>query len=162
IVGFDQFIRDSEGGSAFFQKVPSCLVGMEACATSHHWSRELQALGHTVRLMPPADVKPYVKRQKNDATDAEAICEAVTRANMRFVATKTPEGTVVSARSTNGSYEVRNRPQSSRPPRSPSRLCLRGSLTFFAQVTVPDHCLAFRDLYFDSSKLTKLYTRSAA
>src|SRR5262245_32528910 len=76
---------------AFFQKVPSCLVGMEACATSHHWSRELQALGQTVRLMPPADVKPYVKRQKNDATDAEAICEAVTRANMRFVATKTPE-----------------------------------------------------------------------
>ena len=76
---------------AFFQKVPSCLVGMEACATSHHWSRELQALGHTVRLMPPAYVKPYVKRQKNDATDAEAICEAVTRANMRFVATKTPE-----------------------------------------------------------------------
>ena len=77
--------------SAFFQKVPPCLVGIEACATSHHWSRELTALGHTVRLMPPAYVKPYVKRQKNDATDAEAICEAVTRANMRFVATKTPE-----------------------------------------------------------------------
>ena len=69
----------------------SCLVGIEACASSHHWSRELQALGHTVRLMPPAYVKPYVKRHKNDATDAEAICEAVTRANMRFVATKTPE-----------------------------------------------------------------------
>ena len=76
---------------AFFKKVPPCLVGIEACATSHHWSRELQALGHTVRLIPPAYVKPYVKRQKNDATDAEAICEAVTRANMRFVATKTPE-----------------------------------------------------------------------
>jgi transposase len=76
---------------AFFQKLPPCLVGIEACASSHHWSRELQALGHTVRLMPPAYVKPYVKRQKNDATDAEAICEAVTRANMRFVATKTPE-----------------------------------------------------------------------
>jgi transposase len=76
---------------AFFQKLPSCLVGIEACASSHHWSRELQALGHTVRLMPPAYVKPYVKRQKNDATDAEAICEAATRANMRFVATKTPE-----------------------------------------------------------------------
>src|SRR5262245_46201645 len=56
-----------------------------------YWSRELQVLGHTVRLMPPAYGKPYVKRQKNDATDAEAICEAVTRANMRFVATKTPE-----------------------------------------------------------------------
>jgi transposase len=74
---------------AFFQKLPPCLVGIEACASSHHWSRELQALGHTVRLMPPAYVKPYVK-QKNDATDAEAICEAVTRANMRFVPTKTP------------------------------------------------------------------------
>jgi transposase len=64
---------------------------MEACASSHHWSRELKALGHTVRLMPAAYVKPYVKRQKNDAADAEAICEAVTRANMRFVATKTLE-----------------------------------------------------------------------
>ena len=75
----------------FFQKLPPCLVGIEACASSHHWSRELQALGHTVRLMPPAYVKPYAKRHKNDATDAEAICEAVTRPNMRFVATKTPE-----------------------------------------------------------------------
>jgi transposase len=75
----------------FFQKLPPCLVGIEACASSHYWSRELQALGHTVRLMPPAYVKPYVKRQKNDATDAEAICEAVARPNMRFVATKTPE-----------------------------------------------------------------------
>ena len=76
---------------AFFQKLPPCLVGIEACASSHHWSRELQALGHTVRLMPPAYVKPYVKRHKNDAVDAEAICEAVTRANMRFVATKSCE-----------------------------------------------------------------------
>jgi transposase len=70
---------------AFFETLPPCLVGIEACATSHHWSRELKALGHNVRLMPPAYVKPYVKRQKNDAADAEAICEAVTRANMRFV-----------------------------------------------------------------------------
>jgi transposase len=76
---------------AYFQKLPACLVGIEACASSHHWSRELQALGHTVRLMPPAYVKPYVKRHKNDATDAEAICEAVSRPNMRFVETKTPE-----------------------------------------------------------------------
>ena len=76
---------------AFFQKLPPCLVGIEACASSHHWSRELHALGHTVHLMPPAYVKPYVKRQKNDTTDAEAICEAVTRPTMRFVATKTPE-----------------------------------------------------------------------
>jgi Transposase len=76
---------------SFFEKLQPCLVGIEACASSHHWSRELRALGHTVRLMPPAYVRPYVKRQKNDAADAEAICEAVARANMRFVATKTPE-----------------------------------------------------------------------
>ena len=63
---------------AFFQKLAPCLIGIEACATSHHWSRELKALGHEVRLMPPGYVKPYVKRQKNDAADAEAICEAVT------------------------------------------------------------------------------------
>src|SRR5271169_926827 len=65
--------------------------GIEACASSHHWSREIRALGHRVRLMPPAYVKPYVKRQKNDAADAEAICEAVRRPTMRFVETKTPE-----------------------------------------------------------------------
>jgi len=76
---------------AFFQKLPSCLVGIEACASSHYWSRELQALGHTVRLMPPAYVRPYLKRQKNDSADAEAICEAVTRPNMRFVPTKSIE-----------------------------------------------------------------------
>src|SRR5271168_4371102 len=77
--------------TAFFHKLPPCLVGIEACASAHYWSRELRALGHTVRLMPPAYVKPYVKRQKNDATDAEAICEAVRRPTMRFVETKTPE-----------------------------------------------------------------------
>ena len=75
----------------FFQKLPPCLVGIEACASSHHWSRQLKGLGHTVRLMAPAYVKPYVKRQKNDATDAEAICEAVRRPTMRFVETKTLE-----------------------------------------------------------------------
>src|SRR5215471_20285816 len=75
----------------FFQKLPPCLVGIEACSSSHYWSRELQALGHTVRLMRPAYVKPYVKRHKNGAADAEAICEAVTRRNMRFVPTKTLE-----------------------------------------------------------------------
>jgi len=75
----------------FFEKLAPCLIGIEACASSHHWSRQLLALGHDVRLMPPSYVKPYVKRQKNDATDAEAICEAVSRANMRFVPTKTPE-----------------------------------------------------------------------
>jgi transposase len=73
----------------FFQSVPPCLVGMEACGTAHHWAREIAALGHTVKLMPPAYVKPYVKRGKTDAADAEAICEAVTRPTMRFVAIKT-------------------------------------------------------------------------
>src|SRR4029078_6630613 len=76
---------------AFFQKMPQCLIGMEACATSHHWSKELQTLGHRVRLMPPAYVRPYVERQKNDAADAEAICEVVAGTNMRFVGTKTTE-----------------------------------------------------------------------
>jgi transposase len=75
----------------FFASLPPCLVGIEACASAHHWSRELQALGHRVKLMPPSYVKPYVKRQKNDTADAEAICEAVTRPTMRFVATKTTE-----------------------------------------------------------------------
>ena len=73
---------------AFFKKLPPCLVGMEACATAHHWARQLIGLGHEVRLMPPHYVKPYVKRSKNDATDAAAICEAVTRPTMRFVSIK--------------------------------------------------------------------------
>lgn len=75
----------------FFAKLSPCLVGIEACGTSHHWARELVGLGHKVRLMPPAYVKPYVKRGKNDAADAEAICEAVTRPTMRFVAVKSRE-----------------------------------------------------------------------
>ncbi len=75
----------------FFRKQPRCLVGIEACATSHHWAREIGALGHEVRLMPPRYVKPYVKRGKNDAADAQAICEAVTRPTMRFVAVKSAE-----------------------------------------------------------------------
>jgi transposase len=74
-----------------FEKLPRCLIGMEACATSHHWARELKALGHDVRLMPASYVKAYVKRNKNDAADAAAICEAVTRPTMRFVPIKSPE-----------------------------------------------------------------------
>jgi len=75
----------------FFSTLPSCLVGIEACPSAHHWSRKLQALGHTVRLMPPSYVKAYLKRSKNDANDAAAICEAVTRPSMRFVPTKSEQ-----------------------------------------------------------------------
>ena len=75
----------------FFEDQPSCLVALEACGGAHHWARELTRMGHDVRLVPPAYVKPYVKRQKNDAADAEAICEAVTRPNMRFVPVKSEE-----------------------------------------------------------------------
>jgi transposase len=76
---------------SFFEKLPPCLIGIEACNTSHYWARELIARGHDVRLMPAQYVKPHVKRGKNDSADAEAICEAVTRPTMRFVAVKTPE-----------------------------------------------------------------------
>ena len=75
----------------FFEKLPRCLVGIEACSSSHYWARELIARGHDVRLLPAQYVKPYLKRQKNDAADAEAICEAVTRPTMRFVPVKSPE-----------------------------------------------------------------------
>jgi len=73
----------------WFAKLPACLIGMEACGTANHWARELTALGHTVRLIPPAYAKPYVRRNKNDAADAAAICEAVGRPSMRFVPVKT-------------------------------------------------------------------------
>jgi transposase len=73
----------------FFAKLAPCVVGMEACATAHHWARELRGLGHDVRLVPPSYVRPYVKRGKNDAVDAEAICEAMNRPSMRFVPVKT-------------------------------------------------------------------------
>jgi len=75
----------------FFSTFPPCLVGIEACPSAHHWSRTLQALGHTVRLMPPNYVKAYLKRSKNDANDAAAICEAVTRPSMRFVPAKSEQ-----------------------------------------------------------------------
>ena len=75
----------------FFSALPPCLVGIEACPSAHHWSRTLQALGHTVRLMPPSYVKAYLKRSKNDANDAAAICEAVTRPSMRFVPAKSEQ-----------------------------------------------------------------------
>ena len=76
---------------AFFADLPPCVVAMEACATAHYWAREIGALGHNVRLVPPAYVKPFVKRQKNDAADAEAIAEAASRPTMRFVEPKSPQ-----------------------------------------------------------------------
>jgi transposase len=76
---------------SFFSRLPACVIGIETCATSHHWARQLRAFGHDVRLMPASYVKPYVKRQKNDAADAEAICEAVTRPTMQFVPIKSEE-----------------------------------------------------------------------
>jgi len=76
---------------AFFSRIPRCVVGLEACATAHYWARELDALGHEVRLMPAQYVKAYIKRNKHDAADAEAICEAVGRPTMRFVPVKTAE-----------------------------------------------------------------------
>lgn len=86
----------------FFRKLQPCLVGMEACGSAHYWAQEIQALGHTVRLMPPVYVKAYLKRNKTDAADAEAICEAVTRPTMRYVPVKTRDeqsaGMVLKAR----------------------------------------------------------------
>lgn len=76
---------------AFAAELPPCVIGMEACATAYHWARELGKLGHEVKLIPPAYVKAYVRRQKNDAADGAAICEAVTRPAMRFVAVKSAE-----------------------------------------------------------------------
>ena len=83
--------------ASFFVNLPACLIGMEACGSAHHWARRLQAMGHTVRLMAPQFVKPYVKTNKNDAADAEAICEAVGRPNMRFVPIKNVEQQAVLA-----------------------------------------------------------------
>ena len=89
-VAFNRALRRSQV-LAFFERLDPCVVGIEACATSHHWARQLIELGHEVRLIPPIYVKPYVNRGKSDAVDAEAICEAVTRPTMRFVEVKTPE-----------------------------------------------------------------------
>jgi len=77
--------------ATIFANLPPCLIGMKACSGAHHWARKLQALGHTVRLMAPQFVKPYIKSNKNDAAEAEAICEAVTRPIMRFVPVKNIE-----------------------------------------------------------------------
>ena len=96
---------------AFFERLEPCLVGMEACATAHHWAREIEALGHAVRLMPPSYVKPYVKRGKTDAADAAAICEAVTRPSMRFVAIKSEDCSSVMVLHRTRDFLVRQRTQ---------------------------------------------------
>jgi len=107
----------------FFEGLSPCLVGMEACATAHYWARSIMALGHRVKLMPPTYVKPYVKRQKNDAADAEAICEAVTRPTMRFVPVKGEEqqGILVLHRTA----DSRDRPRSASDGRRSPAQCSR-------------------------------------
>src|SRR6478752_5028333 len=104
---------------AFFEALAPCLVGMEACATSHYWARELTKLGHEVRLMPAKDVKAYVKRNKNDAADAEAICEAVRRPTMRFVRIKSAEQ--------QGPVDAASRTRSADAPTHPGDQCITGA-----------------------------------
>src|SRR4029077_2442662 len=93
----------------FFAQLAPCLVGIEACGSAHHWARVIGRYGHEVRLMPPAYVKPYLKRNKNDGRDAEAICEAVSRPTMRFVAVKSVEQQATMAVHTTRALLVRQR-----------------------------------------------------
>lgn len=113
----------------FFAKLLSCLIGIEACGSAHHWARTLVAVGHEVKLMPPAYVKAYVKRGKNDAADAQAICEAVRRPTMRFVAVKTPEQQSILAVHRTRSLVVRQRTMAAN--------ALRAHLAEFGLVTNP-------------------------
>jgi Transposase len=117
---------------AFFAQLPECLVGMEACGSAHHWARELIKLGHDARMMPPAYVKPYVRRQKNDAADAAGICEAVTRPSMRFVGVRTLENQAAlmhQLRLSSGAHDVHWRARTSRrffsPPMRSDDACAR-------------------------------------
>lgn len=119
----------------WFSKLAPCQVGMEACGSAHHWARELGRLGHDVRLMAPQFVKPYVKRGKNDANDAEAICEAVSRPNMRFVAAKTVEQQTLQAE-----HRIRSRLVKSRTSLSNE---IRGLLSEFG-IIVPTSLGALR------------------
>jgi transposase len=109
-VAFNRALRRSQV-LAFFERLEPCLIGMEACSTSHYWARELLKLGHDVKLIPPVYVKPYVKRGKSDAADAEAIYEAVTRPTMRFVEVKTPDQQAILALHRTRDLVVRQRTQ---------------------------------------------------
>lgn len=109
-VAFNRALRRAQVLS-FFKRLEPCLVGIEACGTCHHWARELIKLGHNVKLIPPVYVKPYVKRGKSDAADAEAICEAVTRPTMRFVEIKTPDQQAILAVHRTRDLIVRQRTQ---------------------------------------------------
>ena len=130
----------------FFAKLPSCLVGMEACGTSHYWARELAELGHEVRLMPPAYVKPYVKRGKTDAGDAEAICEAVTRPTMSFVPVKSADQQAALALHRTRDLLVRQRTQRVN--------MLRGLLAEFGieMVRCPHHAFRLGQVSFPKAK----------
>ena len=109
-VAFNRALRRAQV-LAFFERLDPCLIGIEACSTSHHWARELIKLGHKVKLIPPVYVKPYVKRGKSDAADAAAICEAVTRPTMRFVEVKTPDQQAILALHRTRALVVRQRTQ---------------------------------------------------
>ncbi len=109
-IAFNRALRRAQVLS-FFESLEPCLVGIEACGTSHYWARELIKLGHNVKLIPPVYVKPYVKRGKTDAADAEAICEAVTRPTMRFVEVKTPQQQAILAVHRTRDLMVRQRTQ---------------------------------------------------
>ena len=109
-VAFNRALRRAQV-LTFFEGLEPCLIGIEACGTSHHWARELMKLGHNVKLIPPLYVKPYVKRGKSDAVDAAAICEAVTRPTMRFVDVKTPEQQAILAVHRSRNLIVRQRTQ---------------------------------------------------
>ena len=134
----------------FFGKLTPCLVGIEACPAAHHWGRELQALGHTVRLMPPSYVKAYLKRSKNDANDAAAICEAVTRPTMRFVPIKTKDQQAAltphrgSPTSGASAHDVEQR-----PPRASGRIRHRvGERPQWNRRFARDHCRRRRTAVF--------------
>ncbi len=121
-IAFNRAIRRAQV-LAYFERLDPCLIGIEACSTSHYWARELLKLGHKVKLIPPVYVKPYVKRGKSDATDAAAICEAVTRPTMRFVEVKTPDQQAILALHRTRDLVVRQRTQTNN--------MLRGQLAEF-------------------------------